>query len=86
MIDLDQKFLYDGSITTYIRNWMTCMVMYKCDSLVVRVGIQSLEFFIEFNALFSLNLIRFYSWLMKRVVLICEGISELDVVGNHANS
>ena len=30
--------------------------------LVVRVGIQSLEFFIELNALFSLSLlIRFYS-------------------------
>ena len=55
--------------------------------LVVRVGIQSLEFFIELNALFSLSLlIRFYSLLMKRVVLICEGISELDVLGNPANT
>ena len=50
---------------------------------VVRVGIQSLEFFIELNSLFSLSLlIRFNSWLLKRVVLICEGISELDVLGN----
>ena len=46
---------------------------------VVRVGIQSLEFFIELNALFLLSLlIRFYSQLLQIVDLICESISGLD--------
>ena len=55
--------------------------------LVVRVRIQSLEFFIELNALFSLSLlIRLYSLLLKIVVLICEGILGLDVLGNPANT
>ena len=50
---------------------------------VVRVRIQSLECFIELYALFSLSLlIRFYSWLLKIVDLICEGILGLDVLGN----
>ena len=63
------------------------MVVYKRDSFVVRVGIQSLEFFTELNALFSFSLlIRFYSGLLKKVVLICEGISGSDVLGNPANT
>ena len=87
MIDLDQKLLYDGSITTYIKNWTTCRDAQMWFFLVMRVGIQSLEFFTELHALVSLSLlIRFYSWLLKRVVLICEGISGLDVLGNPANT
>ena len=63
------------------------MVVYKRDFMVVRVGIQSLEFFTELYALFSISLlIRFYSSLLKRVVLICEGISGLDILGNPANT
>ena len=55
--------------------------------LIVRVGIKSLEFFIGLNALFSLSfLIRFYSGLLKIVVLICDGISGLDDLGNPANT
>ena len=54
---------------------------------VVRVGIQSLEFFTKLYALFSLSLlIRFYSRLLKIVVLICEGILGLDVLGNPADT
>ena len=63
--------------------WLCTNVIF----LVVRVGIQSLEFFIEIYVLFSLSLlIRFNSWLLKRVVLICEGISELDVLRNPADT
>ena len=55
--------------------------------LVVRVGIQSLEFFIELYLLFSLSfLIRFYSRLLKIVVLICKDISGLDILENSANT
>ena len=87
MIDLDQKLLCDVSMTSYVKNWTTCMVMYKCDSFGVRGGIQSLEFFTELYALFLLSLlIKFYSWLLEGVVLICEGISGLDVLGNPANT
>ena len=32
IIDLDQKLLCDGSMTTYVKNWMSCMVVYKRDS------------------------------------------------------
>ena len=62
MIVLNQKFLCDGSMTDMLgierHAWLCTNVIL----LVVRVEIQSLEFFTELYALFSLSLLmRFYS-------------------------
>ena len=74
-------------MTAYVKNWTTCIVMYNMILSVVRVGIQSLEVFTKLYALFSLSLlIRFYSGLLKIIVLIYEDISRLDVLGNPVNT
>ena len=62
MIDLDQKLLCDGSMTAYVRIERHAWLCTNVILLVVRVGIQSLEFFTDLHALFSLSLLkRFYS-------------------------
>ena len=72
----------EHAATWFYHAWLCTNVIL----LIVRVGIQSLKFFTKLYALFSLSLlIRFYSWLIKIVVLICEGISELDVLRNLTN-
>ena len=84
---MDQMILCNGSMTAYIRNWTTCMVMYKCDSFDSESRNTITRVFHRTLLLFSLSLvIKFYSWLLKIVVLICEGILGLDVLGNPADT